>query len=92
MKVNISFSTTLVWGHIHNSKISALVFNRKQIAAIVIPSILLATMYPVFQFLAGSLENDQIAWYLGLAVYWLIWGSIFPLLMIGFQNIKELVL
>ncbi len=65
--------------------------DKKRIIAIIAPPILLACMYPIFQFLAGALGNDRIAWYLGLATYWLIWGAIFPLLMIGFQNIKELI-
>ncbi len=65
--------------------------DKKRIIAIISPPILLACMYPIFQFLAGALANDRIAWYLGLAIYWLIWGALFPLLMIGFQNIKELI-
>lgn len=65
--------------------------DKKRIIAIIAPPILLACMYPIFQFLAGALANDRIAWYLGLAIYWLIWGALFPLLMIGFQNIKELI-
>jgi membrane protease YdiL (CAAX protease family) len=65
--------------------------DKKRITAIIAPPILLACMYPIFQFLAGALANDRIAWYLGLAIYWLIWGALFPLLMIGFQNIKELI-
>jgi len=35
--------------------------------------------------------NGTVAWYLGLAIYWLIWGAAFPLLIIGWQNIKTLV-
>ena len=65
--------------------------DKKRIIAIIAPPILLACMYPIFQFLVGALANDRIAWYLGLATYWLIGGALFPLLMIGFQNIKELI-
>ena len=65
--------------------------NRKQIITIVTPIIVIASLYPIFQSLAGFIENDRIAWYLGLATYWLIWGAIFPVLMIGIKNIKELI-
>ena len=41
-------------------------------------------MHPVFQLLAGLFEDNwRIGWYLGLVVYWLVWGGIFPRLMIG---------
>jgi membrane protease YdiL (CAAX protease family) len=73
------------------SSIARALADKKRIIAIIAPPILLACMYPIFQFLAGALENDRIAWYLGLSTYWLIWGALFPLLMIGFQNIKELI-
>lgn len=91
MKTNISFGTSLFSGQKSLLQNNVIVIDRKQIIAIVTPPILLASMYPVFQFLAGSIENDRIAWYLGLASYWLIWGSIFPLLLIGFQNVKKLI-
>ena len=73
------------------SSIAGSLADKKRIIAIIAPPILMAIMYPIFQFLAGALENSRIAWYLGLATYWLIWGAVFPLLMIGFQNIKELI-
>ena len=65
--------------------------DKKRIIAIIAPPILMAFMYPIFQFLAGALENDRIAWYLGLATYWLVWGALFPLLMIGLQKVNELI-
>lgn len=74
-----------------NRRITGNMDDKKRIIAILTPPILIAFMYPIFQFLAGALENDRIAWYLGLATYWLIWGAAFPLLMIGFQNAKELI-
>ena len=74
-----------------NNIIASSLTDKKRMIAVITPPILLAIMYPIFHFLAGSLENGRIAWYLGLATYWLIWGSIFPLLMIGFRNIKELI-
>jgi membrane protease YdiL (CAAX protease family) len=65
--------------------------NKKQIIAIVIPPVLIAIMYPVFYSLVETLAIDRIAWYIGLAIYWLIWGAAFPLLMIGKDKVKKLV-
>jgi membrane protease YdiL (CAAX protease family) len=64
--------------------------NRKQKIAIIAPLVLVAVMYPVFHSLAGVM-NDRLAWYLGLVIYWLIWGAVFPLLIIGRDTIKELI-
>lgn len=64
--------------------------NLKQKSAIITPPILIAFMYPIFHSLAGVM-NDRIAWYLGLVIYWLIWGTVFPLFIIGKENIKMLV-
>jgi len=65
--------------------------NNKQIIAIIIPPILIAIMYPIFNSLAGILANDRIAWYLGLIIYWLVWGMVFPLIIIGKNNIVGLI-
>lgn len=48
-------------------------------------------MYPIFHVLAGALVVDRIAWYLGLIIYWLIWGAAFPLWIIGKETILKLV-
>ncbi len=47
-------------------------------------------MYPIFHALAGVM-NDRVAWCLGLAIYWIIWGGIFPLLIIGKEAIIKLI-
>jgi membrane protease YdiL (CAAX protease family) len=65
--------------------------NKKQIIAIIIPPLLMAFVYPIFNSLAGILVNDRIAWYLGLIIYWLVWGAAFPILMIGKDSIKALI-
>ena len=65
--------------------------SKKQIIAIIIPPLLIAFMYPIFNSLADILSNDQIAWYLGLIIYWLLWGAAFPILMIGKDSIKALI-
>jgi membrane protease YdiL (CAAX protease family) len=64
--------------------------NPRQKIAIVAPPLLVAVMYPIFHSLAAVM-NDRVAWYLGLAIYWLIWGAVFPLLIIGKDAIKELI-
>jgi membrane protease YdiL (CAAX protease family) len=63
----------------------------KQLIAIITPPILLAFMYPIFRLLAGALELERLAWYLGLIIYWLIWGAAFPLLLLGRENIRALI-
>jgi membrane protease YdiL (CAAX protease family) len=65
--------------------------NTKQIIAIVTPPIFIAFMYPIFQSLVGILANDRIAWYIGLIIYWLIWGAVFPLIIIRKDKIKTLI-
>ena len=65
--------------------------NKKQIIAFVIPPILMALMYPIFNSLAGALANERIAWYLGLITYWIIWGTAFPIIIIGWKDIKSLI-
>ena len=63
----------------------------KQIIAIIIPPILIAIMYPIFNLLAGALENDRIAWYIGLITYWLVWSIVFPIVIVGSKNIRSLI-
>jgi len=64
--------------------------NSRQKIAIVAPPVLVAVMYPIFHALAGVM-NDRVAWYLGLAIYWIIWGGIFPLFIIGKEAINILI-
>jgi membrane protease YdiL (CAAX protease family) len=64
----------------------------KQRLAIVAPLILMGVMYPVFQLLSGAFgENWRIGWYLGLVIYWLIWGAAFPLWIIGKESIAKII-
>lgn len=62
----------------------------KQKIAIIAPLILTAVMYPVFQLLSRAL-GETIGWYLGLAMYWLVWGGVFPWLMIGKTSIQTMI-
>lgn len=66
--------------------------SQKQIIAIVAPLVLLAMMVPIFRALArGFEENWRIAWYLGLIIYWLIWGAVFPLWIVGWDSVAEMI-
>jgi membrane protease YdiL (CAAX protease family) len=64
--------------------------NREQKLAIIAPLILIGSMYPIFEFLP-RVCGDRIGWYLGLVLYWLIWGGIFSLWIIGVENIRKIV-
>jgi membrane protease YdiL (CAAX protease family) len=64
--------------------------NSKQKVAIVAPLVLIAVMYPIFRFLAG-IFGDRMGWYLGLVLYWLIWGGVFSWLMIGRESIRRII-
>lgn len=62
----------------------------KQKIALIAPLILTAMMYPIFQFLAAEF-GDTIGWFLGLVIYWLVWGAGFSVWMIGKANIWKIV-
>ena len=64
--------------------------NSRQKISIVAPPVLVAVMYPIFHSLAAVM-NDRVAWYLGLTIYWIIWGGIFPLFIVGKEAIKTLI-
>ena len=64
--------------------------NNKQRIVIISPVLIIASMYPVFHLLAGAL-GETLGWYLGLITYWIIWGAVFPILIIGRDRIKSIV-
>jgi len=64
--------------------------NIKQKICIITPPILIALMYFVFQWLPGVF-SDRIAWFLGLVIYWILWGIIFSLFMIGKENLLKII-
>jgi membrane protease YdiL (CAAX protease family) len=64
--------------------------NPKQKIAIITPPILVGVMYPIFHSLAAVM-NNRVAWFLGLVIYWIIWGAVFPLFIIGKDEIKALI-
>ena len=64
----------------------------KQKIAIIAPLVLVAVMYPIFQLLAGVFkENWRVEWWLGLFIYWMVWGGIFPWLLIGKEGLKSVI-
>ena len=66
--------------------------NTKQIIAIAAPIALLLVMYLIFRLLAKFFGAEwRIGWFLGLAIYWLTWGFVFPWLLIGKESIIELI-
>jgi membrane protease YdiL (CAAX protease family) len=65
--------------------------NKRQVTAIVTPPVVTASMYPVFQVLGGAFAVDKIGWYLGLVIYWILWGAVFPLVIIGREDIMALI-
>lgn len=64
--------------------------NAKQIAAIFMPILLIAVMYPLFQLIARRFGN-RVGWYSGLVIYWILWGLLYPLLMLGKEAVLALI-
>ena len=64
--------------------------NAKQITALCMPILLLVTMYPIFQLLARKFGKSA-AWYSGLVIYWIIWGVMFPFLLLGNNAVMNLL-
>jgi membrane protease YdiL (CAAX protease family) len=62
----------------------------QQKIALAFPPVLLAVMYPVFQWLSRAL-GKTLGWYFGLVVYWLVWGALLPWLLIGGESIRSLI-
>jgi membrane protease YdiL (CAAX protease family) len=63
---------------------------RQQYIAIGAPLFLAAMMIPVFQLLAAQLGNTA-GWYVGLLVYWIIWGALLPAWLIGYKRIRQMI-
>jgi membrane protease YdiL (CAAX protease family) len=64
-----------------------------RIAIVAAPAVL-AVMYPVFRltgYMFGGRVDGYLAWAAGLAVYWLLWGTAFPLWALGWPTIRKLL-
>jgi membrane protease YdiL (CAAX protease family) len=66
------------------------VINNQQKIAIIAPPILIGAMYPIFHLLSGTF-GEKIGWYLGLVIYWFVWGAAFSLLIIGKERVKTII-
>jgi membrane protease YdiL (CAAX protease family) len=67
---------------------------RRRRAAIVAPLLLMGTMYPAFRLMDadfGEAVHGYLGWFLGLAVYWVVWGAGFSLWVLGAPRIRELI-
>ncbi len=62
----------------------------KQKIAIFAPLVLIVVMVPVFRFTAG-IFGDLLGWYVGLIIYWVIWGLSFSLWLIGKDSIRKII-
>lgn len=64
--------------------------NKKHKIAIIVPVVVTSVMIPVFRIFAGVF-GEQLGWYLGLVLYWIVWGAAFPLFFIGKQVIRRIL-
>ena len=62
----------------------------KQIILLIAPPLLVVSSYFLFQFFSNQL-GEKLGWYLGLAVYWLVWCGALTLGLIGKESIKKLI-
>ncbi len=65
--------------------------NKKHIFALLLPLLVILVMYPIFQLLNTFFSNWRVAWFIGLSIYWLIFGLICSLFLIGRKKIIELI-
>lgn len=65
--------------------------NTKQRIAAIAPPVLIGVMYLIFKLLSRATGGSFIGWYLGLALYWLTWCTLLPLVLVGWRHIRELV-
>ena len=64
----------------------------RQKIALIAPLILMAVMYPIFQLWNLVFEDNwRIAWYCGLATYWLLWGAKVPWWILGKESILRII-
>jgi hypothetical protein len=64
--------------------------NKKQKIAVISPLVLIGVMVPIFRFLAHQF-GETMGWYLGLGVYWIVWGAFFPIIMLGKERLGKII-
>ena len=62
---------------------------RKLFAGIIMPPILFLVMFLIYQVF-GAIFGNEIGWFMGLFVYWMLCGLIFSTWLIGIERIKKL--
>lgn len=62
----------------------------RQKIAYLMPPMIVLSMLGVFQAALFILKDRQLAWYAGFLVYWPVWGVLYPLLLIGKENLLSL--
>ena len=66
--------------------------NRKRRLFILLPPILVAIEYPLFHALGATLDQGwRLGWFLGLALYWVTWCTIVPLVLVGRGDLARLL-
>ncbi|GBE23203.1 MAG TPA: CPBP family intramembrane metalloprotease [Actinobacteria bacterium] len=62
-------------------------------AIVVAGPAVLIVMYPIFRLTsrAGDRVEGYLGWAAGLAIYWVIWGMVFPRVMLGWSDLRQLV-
>ena len=64
--------------------------NGRQKIALCMPPIIVLSMVGVFQAALLVLKDRQTAWYVGFLFYWPVWGVLYPLFLIGKENVFSL--
>lgn len=68
--------------------------DRRQRLALAAPPVLIAVTYPVFQVADAALGDavgGQLAWFVGMAFYWTVWGGLFSWMILGRREVLELI-
>jgi len=63
----------------------------RQKIALIMPIVIIISMICVFQVAYYFVKNRQLAWYLGFFIYWPIWGIVYPILLIGKENVLSVI-
>src|SRR5919199_5414809 len=59
----------------------------RRLALLLAPLLVLASEYPLYQVLTAAL-GPRLGYFLAFASYWLGWGLLFPLWVVGWQGVR----
>ena len=66
--------------------------NRQKAFALFSSVLAPVTMYPVFRVLSAVFQDNwRIGWILGLMIYWLLWGMVYPISVAGRESIRAMI-